>query len=212
MSETDGSRVRVKICGITTVADGLAAVHAGADAVGLVFWPRSPRFVGRDLARTIARALPPFVLRVGVFVDAPRDELARTADEVGLDLLQLHGSEPAEAFQGLPRRALKAVRVGDGFDPAEALRFAGRADGVLLDTKWYGLPGGTGRAFDWSAVRPVREAVSFLVLAGGLTPANVRAAVEAVGPDAVDVSSGVESSPGRKDPEKMRTFVAAVKG
>jgi phosphoribosylanthranilate isomerase len=202
--------VQVKICGITSVADGLAAARAGADAVGLVFWPGSPRRVDRGLARQIARALPPFVLRVGVFVDASPEELRETADEVGLDLLQLHGAEPPEAFSGLTRRALKAVRVGAGFDPEEALRYAGRADGVLLDTKVAERPGGTGKAFDWSAVRRVRDGVPFLVLAGGLTPWNVRAAVEAVRPDVVDVSTGVESAPGRKDPEKIRAFVTAV--
>jgi indole-3-glycerol phosphate synthase/phosphoribosylanthranilate isomerase len=205
------ARVAVKVCGITTVEDGLAAARLGADAVGLVFWPRSPRWVDRDKARQISRALPPFVLRVGVFVDAAPEWVARTAEDVGLDVLQLHGRETPEEVARLPRRVIKAVRVGEGFAPEEALRYEGHAGGILLDTRTDGLPGGTGQAFDWSHARKVRENVSFLGLAGGLTADNVHMALAAVRPDLVDVSSGVESSPGRKDPGKMRAFLEAVR-
>jgi indole-3-glycerol phosphate synthase / phosphoribosylanthranilate isomerase len=205
------ARVAVKVCGITTVEDGLAAARLGADAIGLVFWPQSPRWVDRDKARQISRALPPFVLRVGVFVDAAPDAVARTAEEVGLDVLQLHGHESPEEVARLPRRVIKAVRVGEGFSPDEALRYEGHAAGILLDTKADGSPGGTGRVFDWSRARQVREKASFLALAGGLTAENVHVALNAVRPDLVDVSSGVESSPGRKDPEKMRAFLEAVR-
>lgn len=205
------ARVAVKVCGITSVEDGLAAARLGADAIGLVFWPQSPRWVDRDKARQISRALPPFVLRVGVFVDAAPDAVARTAEEVGLDVLQLHGRESPEEVARLPRRVIKAVRVGEGFSPDEALRYEGCAAGILLDTKADGRPGGTGRAFDWSQARQVREKASFLALAGGLTAENVHVALNAVRPDLVDVSSGVESSPGRKDPEKMRAFLEAVR-
>jgi indole-3-glycerol phosphate synthase/phosphoribosylanthranilate isomerase len=205
------ARVAVKVCGITTVEDGLAVARLGADAVGLVFWPGSPRWVDREKARQISRALPPFVLRVGVFVDAPADLLARTAEEVGLDVLQLHGAEPPADLARLPRRALKAVRVGAGFSPEEALRYEGHAAGILLDTRADGVPGGTGQAFDWSVARQVREKASFLGLAGGLTPENVHLAMTSVRPDLVDVSSGVESSPGRKDPAKVRAFLEAVR-
>jgi len=204
-------RVRVKVCGITSLEDGLAAARAGADAIGLVFWPRSPRVVDVATARRISEALPLFVLRVGVFVDAPAEVLARTVDEVPLDLVQLHGDEAPEQCDISPRRALKAVRVGPGFRPEDALRYEGRAAGILLDTRSDAAPGGTGEAFDWSLARAVRERVSFLVLAGGLTPENVGAAIRAVRPDAVDVSSGVESAPGRKDGEKLRAFLAAVR-
>ncbi|HEX6737661.1 MAG TPA: bifunctional indole-3-glycerol-phosphate synthase TrpC/phosphoribosylanthranilate isomerase TrpF [Vicinamibacteria bacterium] len=208
-----GSRVAVKICGITSVEDGLMAARAGADAVGLVFWPKSPRAVELETARRIAAALPPFVLRVGVFVDAERETMARIADAVGLDVLQLHGDEPPPALAGLPRRAIKAVRVGAGFDPQDALRYEGHAHGILLDTKVEGgAPGGTGQAFDWTQVRAVREGASFLMLAGGLDAENVRRALTAVRPDAVDVSSGVESAPGRKDAAKVRAFIEAVRG
>jgi len=205
-------RVAVKVCGITSVEDGLLAAQAGADAVGFVFWPGSPRRVALAAARRIARALPPFVLRVGVFVDARREEMARAVEVVGLDLLQLHGQEPPESLADLPRRALKAIGVGDGFVPEDALRYEGRAAGILLDTRAdAGVPGGTGQSFDWSRARAVREKASFLMLAGGLNPGNVHRALTAVRPDGVDVSSGVEAAPGRKDPEKVRAFLAAVR-
>lgn len=205
------SRVLVKVCGITSIDDGFAAVDAGADAIGLVFWPGSSRFVEVAVARSIAQALPPFVTRVGVFVDTPLPALTRTADDVGLDVVQLHGDETPEAFASMGRRALKALRVGVGFRAEEATRYEGHAAGVLLDTRSDVAPGGTGKAFDWSLARGVRDGVSFLVLAGGLTPANVGLAIEVVAPDAVDVSTGVESAPGRKDREKLRAFVGAVR-
>jgi phosphoribosylanthranilate isomerase len=208
------TRLFVKVCGITSPADGVAAAEAGADAIGLVFWPESPRAVPPERARAIGEALPPFVVRVGVFVDASRDEMARVADAAGLDMLQLHGGELPEAFAGLPRRALKAVRVGDGFAPEDALCYAGKAAGVLVDTRLPGgtpLPGGTGVPFDWSLVRGLAEQVRFLMLAGGLSPSNVAEAIGSARPHGVDVSSGVESSPGRKDPEKVKAFVQAVR-
>jgi len=209
-----GGRVFVKVCGITSVEDGQLAADAGADAVGFVFWPMSSRRVDAEKAARIARALPPFLLRVGVFVDAPAEEMQRVADQVGLDLLQLHGDESPESLGGLARRVLKAVRVGKGFTAEEALRYDGRAAGLLVDTRLPGetmLPGGTGVPFDWALVRGVREHASFLMLAGGLSPDNVQEALAAVQPDAVDVSSGVESLPGRKDPEKVRAFVRNVR-
>ncbi len=203
----------VKICGITNAEDARTAVDAGADAVGFVFWAKSPRAVDSATARAIAATLPPFVLRVGVFVDAAPEEIKRVADEVGLDMVQMHGRESPEAVAQAPRRAVKAIRVGPGFQPQDALRYDGAAAALLLDTRLDGaLPGGTGRTFDWSLVRPVREGTSFLVLAGGLTPDNVAEAIATVRPDAVDVSSGVESAPGRKDAAKVRAFVDAVRG
>jgi phosphoribosylanthranilate isomerase len=208
------ARLAVKICGITSVEDARVAVEAGADAEGFVLWPKSPRYVTVAAARAIAATLPPFVHRVGVFVDASLEEMRTAADAIGLDVLQLHGNEDLESLGPLPRRAIKAVRVGPGFDPAEARRYEGRTAGVLLDTRvdGSGLPGGTGRSFDWSLARDLRQRSSYLVLAGGLTPDNVAEAVAAVRPDAVDVSSGVESAPGRKDPQKVRAFVRAARG
>lgn len=207
-------RTLVKVCGITRPEDGLAAAEAGADAVGFVFYSMSPRKVDVAQARAVTRVLPPFVLRVGVFVDATPGEMARVADAVGLDLLQLHGNEPLESLEGLPRRALKAVRVGPGFTSEEAVRYADRAAGIVVDTRLVGetvMPGGTGVPFDWSLVRGLRDEVSFLMLAGGLSPDNVSAAIGEVRPHAVDVSSAVERLPGRKDPDRLRAFVEAVR-
>jgi len=134
------------------------------------------------------------------------------AEAVGLDLVQLHGDEPPESMAGLARRAIKAVRVGPGFEPVQALRYEGLAAGLLLDTRvpLGGAPGGTGQSFDWNAVRGLRPRVGWLMLAGGLTAENVGRALAVVHPDAVDVSSGVESTPGRKDPAKVRAFIEAV--
>jgi phosphoribosylanthranilate isomerase len=205
------SRVAVKICGITSPEDARAAAAAGADAIGLVFWPGSPRALDVEAARRVADAVPPLVLRVGVFVDAPASEIDRVAAVVGLDVVQLHGSEMPEACRLPGRRVLKALRVGEAFDPEQALRYEGRAAGLLLDAAVGALPGGSGRSFDWSQAAALRPRVGFLMLAGGLTAANVGDAIARVRPDAVDVSSGVEVAPGRKDREKMRAFVAAVR-
>ncbi|HVO11861.1 MAG TPA: phosphoribosylanthranilate isomerase [Vicinamibacteria bacterium] len=209
------SRLFVKICGITSPEDAALAVDAGADALGFVFWPMSPRRVELARAAAIARQLPPFVLRVGVFVNAPRDEMARVADAVGLDVLQLHGDEPPEALVALPRRAIKAVRVGRRFASDEAKRYLGCTAGLLVDTRLTGdssqPPGGTGVPFDWSLVTGLAAQVPFLVLAGGLTPHNVAEAVKVVRPQAVDVASGVETMPGKKDPGRVRAFVAAAR-
>ena len=208
------SKLLVKICGITKVEDAQCAVKAGADALGFMFWHMSTRKLDPSFAAEIARTLPSTVRRVGVFVNEPREEMARMADAVGLDLLQLHGDEPPEALEGLPRPAIKAVRVGKGFASEEAMRYASKAAGILVDTRLPGetqLPGGTGVSFDWSLVRGLAERVPFLMLAGGLDPLNVAEAIRAVRPHAVDVSSGVESLPGRKDPEKVRAFVRAAR-
>jgi phosphoribosylanthranilate isomerase len=202
---------RVKVCGITTPEDGLAAVAAGADAIGFVFWPRSSRAVDVETARRIATALPPFVLRVGVFVDATRETLKRTAEEVGLDLLQLHGAEPPDAVIGLPRRVVKALSVGAGFWIEEVDGYVERGAAILLDAGSAAQPGGTGSVFDWSVARRARERIPRLILAGGLTPGNVAEAIRTVEPFAVDVSSGVESAPGRKDETKVKAFIEAVR-
>ncbi|HLA78875.1 MAG TPA: bifunctional indole-3-glycerol-phosphate synthase TrpC/phosphoribosylanthranilate isomerase TrpF [Vicinamibacteria bacterium] len=204
-------RVAVKICGITSVEDGLAAVRAGADAVGFVFWPSSPRVVDAATARRISQSLPPFVSRVGVFVDASREQMASVADEVGLDLVQLHGSESPAQVAAAPRRGIKALRVGQDFDSTQAARFEEQASAILVDAESGIAPGGTGQRFDWSRARALRSQVSHLILAGGLDAENVAEAIATVRPDGVDVSSGVESSPGKKDAAKMRAFVEAVR-
>lgn len=202
----------VKICGLTSAEDARVAVEAGADAVGFVFWPKSPRAVDAATVRAIAATLPPSIVRVGVFVDASPEEMARVADEARLDLLQLHGDEAPAAVGALCRPAWKALRVGPGFTARDAARWTGRVAGLLLDTRSAAAPGGTGESFDWTLAARARESTGFLMLAGGLTPENVERAIGLARPDGVDVSSGVESAPGRKDAGKVRAFVSAVRG
>ncbi len=204
------SHVFVKICGITSIADGRAAAEAGADAVGFVFWAKSSRAVEAATARRIGDTLPESIVRVGVFVDADRKTLEETAEEARLDVLQLHGSEEPELLRGLPRPAWKALRVGGDFAAASVARYAGVASGILLDNAGV-APGGTGRAFDWSLVSFARPYAPFLILAGGLDPDNVTSALERAHPDGVDVSTGVEMAPGRKDHAKIRSLLARVR-
>ncbi|MEQ4315915.1 phosphoribosylanthranilate isomerase [Pseudomonas syringae] len=204
------SAVRSKICGITRIEDALAAVEAGADAIGLVFYPKSPRAVTVLQARAIIAALPPFVTTVGLFVNASRCELNETLDAVALDMLQFHGDETPEECDGYHRPYIKALRVKAGDDIASACRAYRNARGVLLDTYVEGVPGGTGETFDWALIpddldKPV-------ILAGGLTSANVAQAIAQVRPYAVDVSGGVERSKGIKDREKIFAFMSAVQG
>jgi phosphoribosylanthranilate isomerase len=193
-----GGRLLVKICGITTREDARLAVDAGADAVGFVFWFMSPRKVDPARAAAIVRELPAPVLRVGVFVDAPRDEMLRICDEVGLDLLQLHGEEPLEALVDPPRPALKAVRVGRPFAPEEALRYASRAAGVVVDTRLPGetqLPGGTGVPFDWSLAA---ASVASVPDAGGRPSAGERGPREGASARMRSTSSGVSACQGAR--------------
>ena len=201
--------VRSKICGITRIEDALAAVAAGADAIGLVFYAKSPRAVNVQQARAIIAALPPFVTSVGLFVNASRCELGEILDAVPLDLLQFHGDESAADCEGYHRPYIKALRVKAGDDIAAACLAYPRASGILLDTYVEGVPGGTGEAFDWSLVpqglnKPI-------ILAGGLTQDNVAAAIARVRPYAVDVSGGVEQGKGIKDPAKIQAFMQAVR-
>jgi phosphoribosylanthranilate isomerase len=196
--------IRVKICGVTRIADALHAARAGADAVGLNFYERSPRYVSVETAAAIAAALPAEVCKVGVFVDASRDEIAAIADRVGLDAIQFHGAEARALCEGWRRKTIKAVRV----DGPQALAAAADypVDFLLADAFVVDQPGGTGQRvpLEWLAGVP-RER---LILAGGLTPDTVADAVRLAHPAAVDVASGVESAPGIKDPEKVTRFIA----
>ncbi|MHA6494476.1 phosphoribosylanthranilate isomerase [Pseudomonas borbori] len=202
------SAVRSKICGITRIQDALVAAQAGADAIGLVFYPASPRAVTIRQAQEIIAALPPFVTTVGLFVDASRAELDEVLAAVPLDLLQFHGDESPTFCESFNRPYIKALRVKpDGDLDAEIARYSG-ASGILLDTFVPGVPGGTGEAFDWALVP--RGSKRAIILAGGLTPANVAAAIEQVRPYAVDVSGGVEAGKGLKDPAKIKAFLHAV--
>ncbi|MFG0379611.1 phosphoribosylanthranilate isomerase [Pseudomonas sp. zbq_18] len=202
--------VRVKICGITRVEDALVAASAGADAIGFVFYAKSPRAVGVEQARAIIAALPPFVTTVGLFVNMARDELQGVLSRVPLDLLQFHGDESVTQCEGFGRPYIKALRVKPGDDIAARVNEYPSASGVLLDTYVEGVPGGTGEAFDWSLVptglnKPV-------ILAGGLQPGNVAEAVRQLRPYAVDVSGGVEASKGIKDAQKIADFIQAARG
>ena len=202
------SVVRSKICGITRIEDALIAAEAGADAIGLVFYAKSPRAVSIQQARDIVAALPAFVTTVGLFVNASREELNDVLAGVALDLLQFHGDESPTECESYQRPYIKALRVKPGDDIAQLAAPYAKARGILLDTYVPGVPGGTGAAFDWSLVpsglpQPV-------ILAGGLSAANVRAAIEQVRPYAVDVSGGVEAGKGIKDAAKIRAFMQAV--
>lgn len=202
--------VRSKICGITRVEDALLAAEAGADAIGLVFYAKSPRAVDVRQARAIVAALPPFVTTVGLFVNASRCEINEILDAVPLDLLQFHGDERAADCAGYHRPYVKALRVQPGDDVRARCAEFPQAAGILLDTFVPGVPGGTGQAFDWSLV-PADPGCP-IILAGGLDAENVAAAIRQVRPWAVDVSGGVEAGKGVKDASKVRAFVAAVRG
>jgi phosphoribosylanthranilate isomerase len=199
---------RVKICGITRLEDALEAVRLGADALGFNFWPGSKRFIAPAEARRIIRALPPLVTTVGVFVDPSHDEAVAAAAVSGVQVLQLHGDESPEACRAFQLPVVKALRVAGPEALAEVARYRGLA-GILLDAASPGY-GGSGLTFDWSIAREAATRVP-LLLAGGLVPKNVGEAVRAVRPWAVDVASGVESSPGVKDPEKLARFIRAAK-
>ena len=199
---------RVKVCGITNLEDALAALEAGADMLGFNFYPRSPRYVSPLEARKIIERLPAGVSCVGVFVNEPAD-VERIAREAGLGAVQLHGDETPEYCRSLHGlTTIKALRVGADYNVESAAAYG--TDAVLLDAYVAGSRGGTGHTFDWALATLTRERVPRLFLAGGLNPDNVSAAVAAVRPYAVDVCSGVETSPGRKSPELMRRFVKAV--
>jgi phosphoribosylanthranilate isomerase len=201
-------RTRVKICGITNRQDARDAADLGADAIGLVFYPASPRAVTVSQAREVVAGLPPFVSVVGLFVNAERAQIAEALAGCRIDLLQFHGQECPDYCAGHGRPYLKAVRMREGVDlTAERARYA-TASALLLDTYQPGVPGGTGAAFDWARV-PAALAGE-VILAGGLTPDNVAAAVRQVRPYAVDVSGGVERAKGRKDRDKMAAFMRGV--
>jgi phosphoribosylanthranilate isomerase len=193
------------------VADALATVEAGADALGFMFFAGSPRHLSRDVAAEIVRALPPFVARVGVFVNASEAEVRQAVAGCGLDTLQFHGDEPPEfCARFTPLKVYRAFRIRDRESLASLPNYA--TDAWLLDSFAPGRRGGTGERFNWELALEAKNLGRPIILAGGLTPENVAEAVRRVGPFAVDVSSGVEMAPGRKDAAKVRAFIAAAKG
>jgi phosphoribosylanthranilate isomerase len=200
---------RVKICGVTNVADALAAAEAGADMIGLMFYEHSPRHISLATAEEISRALPPFVLRVGVFVNPAEELVLRAIGDCNLSLLQFHGDEPSEFCTQFGLMSVKALRV----HAAESLKALKNfhTDAFLLDAFSSTTPGGTGEKFNWDLAAEAQKFGKPIFLAGGLTPENVADAVKKVRPFAVDVSSGVESAPGKKDAAKVRAFITAVR-
>lgn len=201
----------IKVCGITNLEDALAAVEAGADALGFNFYRQSPRYIAPDVARRITEQLPSTVMKVGVFVnESEPDEIARIMDSAGLTAVQLHGDESPEYCSQLRDRfTIKAVRARDDFEPQVVREY--ETDAILLDAYANGARGGTGRVVDWEVARRVRELVPQLFLAGGLSPENVAEAIAAVDPYAVDACSSLESAPGRKDTKRVNAFVAAAR-
>lgn len=201
------SRTRIKICGLTRSEDVLAAVNAGADAIGLVFYPPSPRYVSIEQAQRLAQDVPPFVSLVGLFVNAAPEEVHAVLAAVPLTLLQFHGDEDEAYCRQFDRPYIKAARVQPGLNLLEYAASFPSARGLLLDAFVEGYGGG-GKTFDWSLI-PSHLSLP-VILSGGLEPANVTAAIEAVKPAAVDVSSGVEQAKGIKDAGKITAFIAGV--
>ena len=205
----DDMPVKVKICGITDLADGLAAAEAGADALGFVFCDQSPRRISVKAAAALIRQLPPFVMKVGVFVNAPDDLVLRAIRECGLNMLQFHGDEPPEYCVQFGLMSMKAFRIRDAASLHALQNYP--TDAWLLDAYSPVKPGGTGERFDWDLALRARGMGRPVFLAGGLTSENVAAAVRHAQPYGVDVSSGVEATPGRKDHAKVRAFIQAAK-
>ena len=202
------SRTRVKICGITRPEDARIVVKQGADALGLVFYPPSPRFVSIEQAQLIAETVPALVSVVGLFVDASFEEIKSVVSNVRIDVLQFHGNESSRDCERYGKPYLKAIRVKPGMDIEREMAAFPGAGGFLLDTYRPGVPGGTGETFDWTLFPENSDRP--LILAGGLAPVNIERAINATHPYAVDVSGGVESTKGIKDSNLINQFFAGV--
>ena len=201
-------RVRIKICGMTRSEDVAAAAGLGVDAVGLVFYPKSPRYVSAEQAQALVEDLPAFVTVTALFLEPDTEAVRKVLRTTRIDLLQFHGGEPAEFCRSFGRPYIKAVPMGEQVDLAEYARRHAQAAALLLDSHSAGQRGGTGVSFDWTTI-PKLDGLP-LILAGGLKPDNVADAIRIVRPYGVDVSSGVESAPGIKDLGKMAAFVHEV--
>lgn len=202
------AKVKVKICGIRSLEEAEAALDAGADALGFNFWSRSPRYISPRAAQEVIRELPPVVSLVGVFVNEEANRIAEIASELRLSAVQLHGDESPEFCESLASlKTIKAIRVGQDFDLNVIKRYAGCM--VLLDSNIKGSYGGTGKRFDWRIAIEAKQ-LARIILAGGLNTENVWDAITHVRPAAIDVCSGVEAEPGRKDLDKLRRFMAVV--
>lgn len=204
--------IKIKICGITNQEDAEASVAAGADALGFVFYAQSPRYIEPAVAKRIIAQLPPFVLSIGVFVNHDQETIRNLVDECGLAFAQLHGDETPTFCESLGRPVLRALRLHDRGSLLALAEYKGRmgVKGFVVDAYARDAYGGTGQTVDWSLAREVAHAAPIL-LAGGLTPSNVQDAIQHVHPYGVDISSGVEERPGKKDHEKIRAFTQAVR-
>ncbi|WPD23724.1 MAG: phosphoribosylanthranilate isomerase [Candidatus Electrothrix scaldis] len=208
-------RIRIKMCGITNLEDAIAAVGAGVDALGFIFYEKSPRNIDPEVARIIIEQLPPFVSTVGVFVDRKRQEVEEIIRFCRLGYAQLHGQESPKYCERLTRFAapcqvIKALRVGEHLQASDIIPYNDHVKGFLLDTYQKGVKGGTGQRFDWSLIQGLKLQRDF-ILAGGLDAESVREAVENVSPYALDVNSGVEASPGQKDHSLIKKFIRQVR-
>ena len=203
--------VRVKVCGITRSEDALSAIELGADALGFVFWSKSTRSVTPDIVRQIEATLPPFINKVGVYVDPTTGWVKETSAAGCLSLLQFHGDESPEFCDQFSLPYIKAIRVKDGIDLLQYATRYRNARGLLLDTYTAGMPGGTGHVFDWALVPQDLPLPLPVILSGGLNPSNVASAIKQTRPWAVDVSSGVEATKGIKDKTKMAAFMQGVR-
>ena len=203
------NRVRVKVCGIRSLEEAEASIDAGADALGFNFWGPSPRYISPEAARDIIARLPPLVANIGVFVNEAREMIEAIASDLRLAAVQLHGDESPEFCASITAaKTIKAIRVTEDFAPQSIRRYS--VSMILLDTGIAGSYGGTGRTFDWSAAAECAR-FSPIILAGGLTAENVGEAISTVRPAAIDVCSGVEAEPGRKDLNKLRSFMLAAR-
>jgi phosphoribosylanthranilate isomerase len=202
--------VRIKICGITNLEDALLAADLGADALGFIFYPKSPRYVAPEAAKEIIAHLPSFVTSVGVFVDEEMAAVSELAEQVGLDWIQVHGQESPGYCRSLGRRAIKGFRIKDASSLMELEPFQGAVQAFLLDNYKKGQVGGTGETFDWRLAREAKKHGQ-IILAGGLTSENVAQAIQVAQPQAVDSASGTETLPGKKDPEKLKAFFKAIR-
>lgn len=201
-------RTRVKICGITRLEDAIAVVEQGADAMGLVFYPPSPRNIEVDQASRIVAQIPPFITVVGLFVNAEKSFIEDVCDRVKIDLIQFHGDENEAFCRQFSRPYIKAIRMKEGVDIQDSLDDFNSARAILVDSYKKGIPGGTGETFNWERIP--KDLAHKIILAGGLKPENVVDAIKTVGPYAVDVSGGVEQQPGIKDVDKIKKFIFGV--
>lgn len=199
---------KIKICGITNLDDALASVEFGADAIGFIFVPNTPRYIEPAKAAEIIARLPPFVTTVGLFVNDSQEHIKQVADQCKLNILQLHGQEPPDFCLQFNRKIIKAFRVKDEESLTDLPKYTVSA--YLLDPYVKGAMGGTGVTFDWRLALEAKK-YGLVILAGGLNPANVTKAIQQVHPYGVDVSSGVEAKPGKKDHSKLKDFIAAAK-